>query len=105
MTYKLIELQDGTLVQVEANESGFGQIKQSNSPEQIRNVTIDAIRPLLLRISKPVTDVWRELSEDLQVQQAEIEIGLGFEGEGNIFLAKAKGSANIVIRLQLKPKS
>jgi hypothetical protein len=33
-----------------------------------------------------------------------VEIGLGFSGEGNLLVTKAKGSANLTIRLKLAPK-
>jgi hypothetical protein len=90
MPYKLIELEDGTLVEVEASEAEAREIEK--------------IRPLLLRVTKPLVEVWRELNKDLEVQQADVEIGLGFEGEGNLFITKAKGSANLTIRLKLAPK-
>lgn len=102
MAYKLIELEDGTLVEVEATEAEVQQI--AHGPELIKGATVDKIRPLLLRVAKPIVEVWQELNKDLEVQQAEVDIGLGFEGEGNLFVTKAKGSANLKIRLTLTPK-
>jgi hypothetical protein len=102
MAYKLIELEDGTLVEVEASEAEVQQI--AHGPELIKGVTVDRIRPLLLRVTKPLVEVWRELNKDLEVQEADVEIGLGFEGEGNLFVTKAKGSANLTVRLKLAPK-
>ena len=49
-------------------------------------------------------DVWQELNQDMSVSEAEVEIGLGFEVEGNIFIAKGKTNASLTIRLKLKPK-
>ena len=102
MAHKLIELEDGTLVEVDATERELQDI--SHGRELIRGATVDQIKPLLLRITRPMTEVWRELNKDLEVQEAEVELGLGFEGEGNLFVAKTKGSANLVIRLKLAPK-
>lgn len=47
--------------------------------------------------------MWKELNKELLVDAAEVELGLGFEAEGNLYITKAKGSANLVVRLTLKP--
>lgn len=47
---------------------------------------------------------WDELNQDMHIERAEIELGLSFEGEGNIYVTKATASANLVVKLQLKPK-
>jgi len=38
------------------------------------------------------------------LEKAEVEIGIGFSAEGNIFIAKGKGSANLKVKLVLSPK-
>jgi hypothetical protein len=40
----------------------------------------------------------------LAVTEAEVEISLGFEAEGNVFIAKGKTNASLTLRLTLKPK-
>lgn len=102
MAFRLIELEDGTLIEVEATAAQVQEV--ADGPRLIKGVTVENIRPLLLRVAKPVVEVWRELNRDLEVREAEIEIGLGFEGEGNLFVTKAKGSANLKVRLKLAPK-
>lgn len=102
MGYKLIKLDDGTLIEVETADPSAEQV--AHGADLIKGVSIEAIRPLLLRITKPLVEVWRELNKDLEVQEAEVELGLGFEGEGNLFVTKAKGSANFMLRLKLAPK-
>jgi hypothetical protein len=102
MSYKLIRLEDGTLIEVEAQATDSEEI--AHGAELIRGVTIDSIRPLLLRVTKPLVEVWQELNQDMAVDGAEVELGLGFEGEGNLFVTKAKGSANFTLRLRLSPK-
>lgn len=103
MATRLIKLADGTLVEVEAQPDQPQQI----SAEHARKVdeALDKVRPILINASKPLVAAWRELSEELHVEQAEIELGLGFEGEAGIpYLVKGTGSANLVIKLTLKPK-
>jgi len=44
----------------------------------------------------------RELEKDNQIESAEVELGFSFEAEGNIYLAKVKSGANIVVKLKVK---
>jgi hypothetical protein len=73
--------------------------------EQLRDATIDKIKPLILKACKPIAEVWKELNQDMHIEQAEVELGLGFEAEGNLYITKAKGNANLTVTLTLKPKS
>jgi hypothetical protein len=42
--------------------------------------------------------------EDVNIiEQAEIELGISFEAEGNLYIAKSKTTANLNIKLILKP--
>ncbi len=102
MATKLIELQDGILVevavagkQVEAVSGGIASKVSS---------TLDKIKPILLNACKPITEVWKELNKEMQIQQAEVELGLSFEGEGNIYVTRLKSEANLTVKLILKPK-
>lgn len=103
MASKLIELEDGTLVEIEVPEKTAQPIS-GGLAEKIKNATLENIKPILLRACKPVAEVWRELNRDLQIEQAEIELGLGFETEGNLYITKARGNANLTVKLTLKPK-
>ena len=73
--------------------------------EAIKDATIDKIKPLLERAVKPVAAVYHELNKDLEVREAEVELGLGFEAEGNLYITRAKGNANLVVKLKLAPKT
>jgi hypothetical protein len=103
MTTKLIKLADGTLIEVEAKENEPQQI----SSDQARKVqeTLDKVKPMLINACKPLVAAWGELSQEMHVEQAEIELGLGFEGECGIpYIVKGNASANMTIKLTLKPK-
>lgn len=102
MATKLIELEDGTLVEVVALENEVQQIS-GGFAKQV-NKTFDNIKPLLINICRPIMAAWDELNQDMHIEQAEIELGLSFEGEGNIYVTKATASANLVVKLTLKPK-
>ena len=101
MSTKLIRLKDGTLVEVEIDSRHPTQI--SNRAADAVDAAIDGIHDTLLKACKPIASVWRELNKDMVIDQAEIELGLGFEAEGNLYITKATGSANLVVRLTLAP--
>ncbi len=102
MNTKLIELEDGILVEVEVPEDQAQQIS-SRFADKV-NTTFDKIKPILLKTCRPVAAAWKELNQDMQIEQAEVEIGFNFEGEGNIYVTKAKAGSNLKIKLLLKPK-
>lgn len=103
MATKLIELEDGTLVEVEIPTQQVQQISGGFTDKV--NATFDKIHPILTRICRPITTAWQEISQDVDIAHAEIELGLGFEGEGNIFITKSKVSANLTVKLVFKPKT
>lgn len=103
MSTKLIRLGDGTLIEVEAALDDVQQIS-SRTAKQVQD-SLSKVKPLLINICKPVVDAWEEINQDLNIQQAEIELGLSFEGEGNAYIARAKTGANLNVKLTLKPKS
>jgi hypothetical protein len=103
MASKLIELEDGTLVEIEVPENEARPIS-GGATEKLKDATLDKVKPILLKVCRPITEVWKELNQDMNVEQAEVEVGLGFEAEGNLFVTKAKGNANLTVKLTLKPK-
>ena len=40
----------------------------------------------------------------MSIEKAEVEIGLGFEAGGDVFIVKGKGKANLSVKLTLLPK-
>jgi len=102
MNTKLIEMDDGTLIEVQASEDDIAQI--SGGAADRVDASIDKIKPLLLSACRPIAAVWNELTEEVDIAQAEVTLGIGFEGSGNFFIAQAKTKANLTIKLTLKPK-
>jgi hypothetical protein len=103
MATKLIRLPDGTMIEVEAQPNEPQQI----SADQARHVqaTLDKVKPLLVNACKPLVAAWAELSQEMHVEQAEVELGLSFEGETGIpYIVKGTATANLTIKLTLKPK-
>lgn len=102
MATKLIELEDGTLVEVDIQGEQIQQIS-GGIAEKVCS-TFDSIRPLLVKTCRPIASAWEELNKEMNIEQAEVEIGVSFEGEGNLYVTKSKAGANLTITLTLKPK-
>lgn len=101
MTTKLIELSDGLLVEVAADEDAVQQISAGSADRVDR--ALDGARSLLKKAVQPVVSVWDELNQDLTIETVEIQLALGFEAEGNLFVARGTGSANITFTLTVSP--
>ncbi len=101
MATKVVTLDDGTRVEIEVSEDQAQQI--SGGLDGIKG-TFDKVHPILVKTCRPIVNAWNELSREMTIEQAEVEIGLSFEGEGNLFVTKSKAGANLSIKLVLKPK-
>lgn len=99
MPTQFITLKDGIRIEAEVTDTRVaakdGRVEQ----------TIDSIKPTLVRVVQPVVAAWDELNQDMDIQQAEIELGFGFEASGNLFIASTKGNVNLKVKLVLKPRS
>ena len=102
MASKLIELEDGTLVEVDVSENEARQIS-SRAADAVSS-TFDKIKPILKKVIKPIAEVWTELNQEVELEAAEVEINFSFEGEGNLYITKAKTGANLSVKLIVKPK-
>ncbi len=102
MSTKLIEFEDGTLIEVEVSDDQAKEISNRFS-EKVQK-TLDDIKPTLISICRPITETFKELNKEMKVDQAEVELGFSFEGEGNLYITKAKANANLTVKLVLKPK-
>lgn len=101
MPTKLIRLDDGTLVEVEVPEEQARQISGGFADKV--DATFEKVKPILVKTCKPIAAAWKELSKEMTIDQAEVQIGFSFEGEGNLYITKSKANANLTIKLVLKP--
>jgi hypothetical protein len=97
---KLIELEDGTLIEAEVAESEARPIS-GGSADKVAS-SLEKIEPVLVRVCKPVADAWKVIGDELYVESVQIELGLSFEGEGNIFVSRAKAGANLTVTLTVR---
>lgn len=102
MATKLIKLEDGTLIEVEVPPDQAQQISGGFADKV--NATFDKVKPILVKTCRPIVAAWQEINQEMHIEQAEVELGLSFEGEGNLYVTKSKAGANLTIKLILKPK-
>jgi len=102
MATKLIRLEDGSLVEVEVSGDEVQQIAGSLADKV--DATINKIKPILLKTCQPIVAAVKDLREDVDLEQVEVEVGLSFDAEGNIYITKAKFGANVLVRMTLKNK-
>lgn len=101
MATKLVRLYDDVLVEVETGEDGPDRI--SSNAARRAELALESVQDLLRKAVKPVTSVWAELNRDVTIDEVEISLALGFEAEGNVFIARGTGSANLTFKLTLRP--
>ncbi|MGH7495991.1 MAG: CU044_2847 family protein [bacterium] len=103
MATKLIKLEDGTLIEVEVPPGQSEQI--SGGLANKVDATLDKIKPIMVKVCHAVNGAWNEINQELNIEQAEVEMGLSFEGEGNLYVTKSKAGANLIVKLMLKPRN
>ena len=105
MSSKLIEM-EGILVEAEVSDDAAREIA-GGAAEKVA-ATLDKITPVLRQICRPINQLWKEIEtsdqSSLDIDQAEVQLALGFEGEGNVYIAKAKANATLAVKLTLKPR-
>jgi hypothetical protein len=108
MAMKLVKLDNGLLMEVEVdeNQNGIQQINGGDKNEILDRVegSMSMVESMLIKSVEPITSAYKALNQDVMLERAEVEIGIGFSAEGNIFIAKGKGSANLKVKLVLSPK-
>jgi hypothetical protein len=103
MATELIRLQDGLLVEVQSNPDDTPK-KIVASAAELTEGAMDQARELLLKAVQPLASVWGELNRDLTIDEVEIQLGLGFEASGKLFIVQGTGSANLSFTLKVRPK-
>jgi Trypsin-co-occurring domain 1 len=99
---KLIELSDEILIEVEVPVTEAKQIA-STSADRVGKA-IGLIKPLLTKVAHPVYEAIEEIQTTMHVENAEVEINLGFTAEGNVYITKLQSNSSLKVKLTLKPK-
>jgi hypothetical protein len=103
MSTKLVQLADGTFVEVQVQEGELSQVSGKLADKV--STTLDSVAPLFSRVGDLLLGAWTSLEGRPSFEEAVVEFGISFEGEGNVFITKAKAGANLAITLTFrKPK-
>ena len=94
---------EGLLVEVEESDSNASAVADDDNTRTIRDGDLGQIRTTLTTIVRHLKDSWGEINQDMRIKEADVEISLGFEAEGNIFVAKGKASSQLKVTLKLEP--
>ena len=103
MHTKLIELQEGVLVEVEVESNNVRAI--SGGLAEKVSASFDSIRPVLMMVAQSLANTWKVMDSHVDVDKMTVELGLSFAGEGNIYITKVTSGANLTVTLELKPKA
>ena len=77
MATRLIELENGILVEAEVSEDE-AEAAANNFIKGVKSA-FDQVKPILISISRPIAEAWQEINKDMEIEQAEVEVGLNFE--------------------------
>ncbi|MGF1524590.1 MAG: CU044_2847 family protein [Leptolyngbyaceae cyanobacterium] len=95
---RLIELQDGSYIEVSADEYESQPIS-SRFASRVSG-SLDSIAPMIQRACRPVLyALERVQSVEGRISKAEVEIGFNLEAEGNVYIAQTASSASIKVKL------
>ena len=109
MAKKLIKLENGLMMEVEMplNEDGIEEISGGDNDDEVLDrldTSMGTIEKILIQSVQPIVNAYNVLNQDVILEKAEVEVGIGFSAEGNIFIAKGNANANLKVKLVLKPK-
>ena len=96
---KIIKLSDGLEVEVEISDQQAHEISDKGSVDS----SIDSIQDMLTKVMTPISNTYKELNKDVQIDSAKVVIGVKIGVEGNFILAKSSAGANIQVEMIFRP--
>lgn len=104
MAKKLIELENGLMMEVEASQNEIEMISGGDDLVEKVGKSMSTVENILIQSAKPIVNAYKVLDQEVALESAEVEIGIGFSAEGNIFIVQGSANANLNVKLVLKPK-
>lgn len=96
---KIIKLEDNFDVEVEVSNTQAQEISDNTTVDS----SIDKLEEMLSKVMKPISNTYRELNKDMNIESVKVAVGIKIGVEGNFILAKSNASANIQVELTFKP--
>jgi len=104
MSKRLIALENGLMMEVEVPPSEIEMISGGNDMVERVESSMGTVEKMLIQSVEPIVNAYNTLNQEVVLDTAEVEIGIGFSAEGNVFVAKGSANANLKVKLVLKPK-
>lgn len=101
MATTLIQLSDGILVEVDVRDDQARPI--SGGLARRVTATIEKAVPILVEVGRSITEASATAFQGGNVCQTEVELGLSFEAEGQLYIARSQAAANLVVRMSIRP--
>jgi hypothetical protein len=104
MTTKFLELDDDVLVEIAAPAELRDEM-HSSTAEHV-STTMEMVAAKIGDIVRPLGDSFTHLYDALDVpvavDSAEVELGVSFSAEGQVFIAKAKAEGTLKVKVVFK---
>lgn len=98
MGSKLIKLEDGVLIEVEALV-GQERLLSAFDSEKVNKKWTDVIEQIQ-KFATRFNDVWNRLHSDSSAEEATIKLGFNLSGQGDLYIAKLSAGATIEISIK-----
>jgi hypothetical protein len=100
----LIQLNDGILVEIRESGSGRQETAGRDFVDTTIENAVERVLPKLVgSIGKALKGLRETLDVPIKVSEAEVEFGLSFSMEGNLYVAKAKTEGTLAVRIKFDP--
>jgi hypothetical protein len=96
-----LELREGVIVEV--GSPGAQREEMHSAALERVDATLETVGDVMERLVKPLiksfADMKQALDVPIEVKEAELEVGLSFSAEGNIFITKATAEGSLKIKV------
>jgi hypothetical protein len=101
MATKLVRFTDGVLVEVGFNRD-MEQPIAGTTAQKLSKAFKEVIQPVLKNVCAPVAEALKNMATEVKITESEVELGLDFETEGNLFIAKLRGEATLTVKITFR---
>ena len=101
MASRYIELKDGITVEI----GGPRERREEMSSAKLERVesTIDMLANVVEKIFRPIGDslanMRKGLDTPIEIEKAEVEVGLSFSAEGGVFITKVSAEGSLTVKI------
>jgi len=96
----LVKTQDGVLFEVDAVPGSAVAI--AGGSIEILSAKLDSVGDIVQTVSEKIASAIQKLEEQYRIPEIEIELGVAFGAEGNLFVTKSTLNANLKIKIKVQ---